>query len=329
MALNSKGEVDYELAINTLEKRVQSVFSRLQAGKLEAGDFVDERDVEFPDFSDLVARLHGSEKEFDEIFSTFRRAYSPFSMFTEEETVLDIGADWGYSVLAMRANGCSSSIFSVDVTPFHRAALDRLVEVEKGRYKWANQAVGSRSGPLEFFSPILGGQAISGLTSTGGTLNGTTIPIVLSFAESYCKDGLSSDKPLYQFGLLRFTVEGASLDKILKNKGIDPERVSAIKMDIEGHEGPALNGARDLIEKRKPLIMVEGANRSGEVCRTLSGFGYFHCELHDGAMEPHLGKSDAQDGYWVHPSHVDRYRSHGCLRGELPDQSAINQQGNL
>jgi FkbM family methyltransferase len=51
-----------------------------------------------------------------------------------------------------------------------------------------------------------------------------------------------------------------------------PSRVSFAKLDVEGHELPALQGMRRLIERDHPTLLVEG--QSSQIHEFLSEFGY-------------------------------------------------------
>jgi FkbM family methyltransferase len=51
-----------------------------------------------------------------------------------------------------------------------------------------------------------------------------------------------------------------------------PGRVSLIKVDVEGHELPALRGMRRLLERDRPVLIVEG--RAPDVTALLAGHGY-------------------------------------------------------
>lgn len=51
-----------------------------------------------------------------------------------------------------------------------------------------------------------------------------------------------------------------------------PQRVSLIKIDVEGHELEAVQGMQRLLARDRPLLVVEG--RSPEVASVLAKFGY-------------------------------------------------------
>lgn len=55
-----------------------------------------------------------------------------------------------------------------------------------------------------------------------------------------------------------------------------PHRVSLVKIDVEGHELPALRGMRALLERDHPVLIVEG--RSDDVTQYLGTLGYLYAD---------------------------------------------------
>jgi FkbM family methyltransferase len=71
-----------------------------------------------------------------------------------------------------------------------------------------------------------------------------------------------------------FTVKTISLDNLIKNKKILPPNV--IKIDVEGAELKVLLGAKDIIEKYKPVIFIalDNPNTKEKVIQMIKNFGY-------------------------------------------------------
>lgn len=81
-------------------------------------------------------------------------------------------------------------------------------------------------------------------------------PIEAAVASSWPVDGTAADDA--QMGSRAMNVSGASaatLDSVIAASG-DPD-VQLIKMDVDGHELDVLEGARVLLERRRPIIVME------------------------------------------------------------------------
>jgi FkbM family methyltransferase len=94
-------------------------------------------------------------------------------------------------------------------------------------------AIGSEKGIIEFYEDSLTGQNNSAVKDFDGLKNNQ--------AASFVKSDVSVRK-----------VEVGTIDERFDNR-----RVDFIKIDIEGYEWPALQGARRTIERENPALMVE------------------------------------------------------------------------
>jgi len=303
-----------------LVAQVRSLYARLHANALEASDTVRFDDVRFDDLGGYVRRIYSSQEEFERSFSEFRAPYDIFRAFPAGKVVLDIGAHWGYSAVAMRHQGCKARIISIEAMRSNASALNALKELDKGNYDWFNVAVGAQENILTFYIPMLNGHAATGLSSTGGTLDDFFADHLAGLAQTYPSrraDGVNEIK------LAVNRIRGACLDTILLERGDIAPHVAAVKMDVEGHEAPALEGAASLFTTQKPLLMLEGANRNQQATSVMMGYGYFHCERHEGRLTPHLAYSYANDGFWVHPDRVEEYRSLGLFEGRTPTPAEV------
>ena len=105
-------------------------------------------------------------------------------------------------------------------------------------------------------------------------------PIDAAVASSWPVDGTAADDA--QMGSRAMNVSGASattLDSVMAASG-DPD-VQLIKMDVDGHELDVLEGARVLLERRRPIIVMELApyvfhppERFDQMVNVLAGSGY-------------------------------------------------------
>jgi FkbM family methyltransferase len=301
-----------------LAAKVRTLYSRLHSNTLLPVDTIDVAEATFQDPSAYVSLIYKSLKEFDKSFSAFKVPYDIFRAFPADRIVLDVGAHWGYSVMAMRHQGCKSRIFSVEAMQSNAAALNMIKSLDKGKYDWFNVAAGAEEGTLKFFIPMLNGVPVTGLSSTGSTLDDFFADHLAGLAESYPPEIKANEPPAHVIKLIINKVRATRIDALLRANGDLQNDVVAVKMDVEGHESFALKGAEKLFTEQKPMLMLEEANRNDRVTAVMMGYGYFHCERHDGKMVPHLAYSRANDGYWVHPDHVESYRQLGIFEGKLP-----------
>ncbi len=87
----------------------------------------------------------------------------------------------------------------------------------------------------------------------------------------------------------QYPVQMATLDEFLLPRNLDS--IDVLKIDIEGGEMQALKGARELLSRYKPLLMVEvsdrilldGAATVGELRRFLTELGYVLFDVKQGA----------------------------------------------
>ena len=145
----------------------------------------------------------------------------------KSETFIDVGANVGfYSCLAAALNP-SISIYAFEPNPKVRIKLATNLNKNNfsGRVSVLTFGLSNTSKISEFYVPPLSGTAAG------------------SLRELHPEEGESE----------KFSVSVKPLDQILS----EIENLDLIKMDIEGAEFEALQGARDLIEKHKPVIIVE------------------------------------------------------------------------
>lgn len=314
-----------------LVAKVRALYARLHSGSLLAEDTIDVSEATFQDPSAYVEQIYTSVEEFDKSFSAFKVPYDIFRAFPEDKIVLDVGAHWGYSVMAMRHQGCKSRIFSVEAMQSNAAALNMIKSLDNGKYDWFNVAAGAEEGTLNFYVPMLNDNPVTGLSSTGATLDNFFADHLASLVSSYppksaapavatgdAAPAVATEIPAHSIKLIVNKVKATRIDTLLRANSNLQNDVVGVKMDVEGHESFALRGAEKLFTEQKPMLMLEEANRNDRVTAVMMSYGYFHCERHDGKMVPHLAYSMANDGYWVHPDRVEGYRALGIFAGTVP-----------
>lgn len=286
----------------------KALYRKVHAGTLAGEDILLLKDANFISKESYLASIYTDKRLFFETFSEFSRPYGIFRIFPEDSTLLDVGADWGYSALAMRHQGAIAKIVSVEALVPNTRELNVLKILENGRYDFVQAAVTQEPAELTFYIPAVNGVPVTGLNSTGGTLDDYLAEMFAGFAQRYPAKPGQPDR--LQIVVLK--VAGMPLDRIAANLGL-ADTVQAIKMDVEGHEASALRGARGLLGQQHPLIMIEGANRDPGVVDELSSLGYAHYDQIDGKLYSQEARSAFNDGYWLHPRHLEFYRQSGIV----------------
>jgi FkbM family methyltransferase len=163
-------------------------------------------------------------------------------------TVLDIGAHHGlYTILAAQKVGKGGKVFAFEPSPNQRRRLATHLRLNR---------VADRVSILP--------------AAVGNETAGTTLYVVAG-KETGCN---SLRPPAVQEPTEPVQVQVTSLDAILSKENMG--RVDFIKMDIEGAELAALQGARELLAKHpRPVILAEMADS-----RTLA-WGYQASAIYD------------------------------------------------
>jgi FkbM family methyltransferase len=148
-------------------------------------------------------------------------------------TYFDVGANIGLLSVPVLATHPDVKVVSVEASPDTLPFLQKTRSLAKRMDDWTivGSAVGSVSGEADFCSGGGAMGAFDGLMDTGrgGTKRTVRVPI-------------------------------RTLDEIWREVG--SPAVSVIKMDIEGGELAALNGARNVIQHTKPILIVEWTDKN-------------------------------------------------------------------
>ncbi|MBK8992644.1 MAG: FkbM family methyltransferase [Gammaproteobacteria bacterium] len=140
------------------------------------------------------------------------------------DCVLDVGANVGYfTVLASRLIGKTGRVHAFEASPLLQSCLDVAVANPNCNVMVHHSAVADHEGELIFNC------------STGGHSGKSSIRNL---------DGLETES---------FSVKCTRLDSFMDNLAT----VRLIKMDIEGAEMMALRGATGIIDRDRPLLLIE------------------------------------------------------------------------
>ena len=158
----------------------------------------------------------------------------------------DIGANYGiHTLLLARLVSSTGIVFAFEPVPEIASELEHNVQLNGlTNVRCERKAVGAESGMLQF---------IRGHHAGAGHLESVQHPPTASFE-----------------------VEVVSLDDFVFGKGNPPPNF--IKMDIEGAEGDAMEGATKTISTYRPIVLVD---------------------LHDPSQDRRVGEVLATAGYWA------------------------------
>lgn len=239
--------------------------------------------------------------------------FAIFRFFQDEaSTILDIGANYGYSVGSIWKSGSKARIISFEPNAWHQACLQRIKELRSGCYDFINCGLGSAAQDLRFVVPVIEGVGQSGLSSAAieTELDYTLPECLLKVMMAHPK---APEIPRLQFAETHWKIE--PLDAILARHrfeiSLDP--IVAIKIDVEGYEPEVLEGAAGTLRQHRPLVMIETANRVPAVGRRMARLGYRYADFQNGAAFLSAERSTRVSGFYMHASRLEEYRRLGLL----------------
>lgn len=107
---------------------------------------------------------------------------------------------------------------------------------------------------------------------------------LLNLAASDATRLMSMTLPLFETGLTNYYQAAITPERtglLVMTCSIDslklPHRVGVIKIDAEGHDAVVLQGARDLLERDHPVVVIESV--SSEVVAMMTSLGYMSQQL--------------------------------------------------
>jgi len=202
----------------------------------------------------IVSTLKRNRKEGD--FLHF------LSLLNGNSTVLDIGANIGVMSIYLARKFPDSDVFSFEPVPDNLHALHRLIRFFKLKNITVFEtALGNFEGTAEIVLPEQNHVKFHGL--------------------SHIKDIAGTEKDTG----LRYQVPMHMLDKMVEMQSL-VKPLAGIKIDVENYEFFVLEGAKNLLEKYKPIIYAElWDNKNRENCMgLLTEIGYQIFVLENGVL---------------------------------------------
>jgi FkbM family methyltransferase len=299
---------------------VMALYDRLHSNQLQDGDIIHQEDVPVADLPWLIGNADWIRKIFEEkqghqvqpdvvVFGGFR---------SNDGAILDIGAHWGYSAVALRESGTDCEILSFEPLAFNWPSLEELKSLDPD-YDFVMCALTDVAGELHLYSPAVNGRIFSGLNSADG----------VSFTESQAEhivgrlDEMVPDAQHFVVQLLETTVGAYRLDDMVLADftHVKLNKIAAVKIDVEGHEINVLRGATRVFDRDRPFVMIEAGNRDPEVTAFFTERDYAYGERVDHKVVPMEGQSNADNGYWFAKEKEAQYIASGIIRD--PSDTAV------
>jgi FkbM family methyltransferase len=295
-----------EALFDDLRVRVEQAVARFHAGALQDSDFISDDQITYALAESQVRDMVEANGMHDPDFVLYRHFDKSMG------TILDIGANTGYSVISMRSSGCDCPILSFEVVAAYEPVLAELKRLlPPGTYDYIMSGVGVRGEKLTFYAPVVNRRIQTALnTSRPESLHRWFVDNVVHDARmNHSTEGKLDFAFRVSIGVID------SLDNLLNSRrsAVDIHRIAAIKVDVEGMEADVLLGGRETILRDLPFLMLEGGNRDPKVAAVLDEFGYRMAERHGESLIPAIGKSSQVNGFFYHERHETAYREKGLL----------------
>jgi FkbM family methyltransferase len=227
-------------------------------------------------------------------------------------TILDLGANFGYSAATIWASGSTCSILSFEPNPWHVPCLQQIKEMRAGRFDFVTLGLGNRDDSIRFVVPVIEGVGISGLVSAAieSEMDWAIPENLIQYVFEYVP---SVKSPHLQFAEVVWKIR--PLDAALPSRCFDValDKIAAIKLDVDGFEAEVIEGAIETLRHHLPVLMIEGANRIPGVMGQLIPLGYRYADFQDERLTLMNHQSLRTNGFYLHESKLDLYRQVGML----------------
>ena len=154
-------------------------------------------------------------------------------LISDDGLILDIGANIGVMTAYLALKRRNSIVFSFEPIPHNYNILIKIISFfSLSNVKTFNIALSDKAGKLEMIMPIINGTKKHGLCH------------------------VKTDGEIKYANFEEFNIEKQKLDNLEQIKNTEL-KISAIKIDVEGHELSVLKGSIKTLLKHKPVIYCE------------------------------------------------------------------------
>lgn len=190
-----------------------------------------------------------TEWETNEVF--FKKE---FSRIEKGWVVIDVGSEYGYyAIKAGLIVGDEGKVLAIEAHPKNCSLLKKNIRL----YNLANRvipickAVGKEKGMAKLHETISPGSTSIIPRQSPFAANKNRLLMWLELA----KRGDLLNVILKRFTSVSYAVPVDTLDGIAEEYGL--KKINLVKIDVEGAELDVLRGSRDMLEKHKPVVLVE------------------------------------------------------------------------
>lgn len=288
--------------MNTLKISEDFIRSRLESFRVN-----DDRSMVVPNSLVEYLSLDGEGAEtFIETHINRKIIHEPeFKIFqqinSESELILDIGANWGYSVASLWAMRPNNTIVSFEPIEYYKKVLGKIKEMYNNKYYFFMIRLGDQEHTARFMVPVINNTIISALATEKRNLDNDAMRDLAKNIINHTKKWIEW-KTFYDVSIYEFNAPVKTLDQvIMENPKIFADaKIGGIKIDVERAEDAVLYGARKTLADNRPLIMLEGGNRNQKLHAYMLEIGYIFAEQHDGKLRIIKNTGSQINGFYVH-----------------------------
>lgn len=243
----------------------------------------------------------------DDDFSIFRAFNSP------QKLILDVGANWGYSVASIWSVCPLANIISFEPIQSYEKSLKKIKKLYPNSYDYRMVGLANASTSMKFAVPVVNGIAISALSSASVLVWKAHIEILASNIHDHILSWMP-DEDQISLRMYEFESPIRKLDEVLSEENfLLGKKLCAIKIDVEGYEFEVIKGAEATIRTHKPLLMTEGGNRFDGLPDFIATLGYVYTERKGESLVLVEGLGTSTNGFFVHKDNLKEYQSSGIL----------------
>ncbi len=190
--------------------------------------------------------------------------YAAFGLFEQSDKLfLDIGANAGMSSMSFRLYQRRARILAIEPNPYHEPDL-RWTRRVVGRMEYGLWAAGDEPGEAALYVPVYRGVPITAEAS-----------LSRRFVERSpsLRNQLGDRMDCSDFEIIERRVQVHRIDDLALSPAF-------VKIDVQGHEQPALVGMKRTLEQHGPPVLVEAPSAGTTAFMASLGYGAYAYDRH-------------------------------------------------